>query len=40
MTGLLTVLISTPSIMSGIVYTDDWGVVPTHPLTSTNFVKC
>ena len=39
MTGPLTVLISTPSSMSGIVWTDDWGVVPTHPLTSTNFVN-
>ena len=39
MTGPLTVLFSTPSSMSGIVWTDDRGVVPTHPLTSTKFVK-
>ena len=40
MTGPLTVLISTPSSMSGIVWTDDWGIAPTYPLTLTNFVKC
>ena len=39
MTGPLTVLISTPSSMSGIVWTDDGGGVPTHPLTSMNIFQ-
>ena len=38
LTGPPIVLISTSTSMSGIVWTDDWGVVPTHPLTWTNFV--